>query len=88
MDADGDNVISQADLDKFCEFYDSLGDDEYYELSQYVQDLDINKDGVINDIDYKILEEPAHPMLNWLILKANWILRELSIRRFTFTTTK
>ncbi len=57
MDADGDNVISQADLDKFCEFYNSLGDDEYYELSQYVQDLDINKDGVINDTDYKILEE-------------------------------
>ena len=57
MDADGDNVISQADLDKFCEFYDSLEDDEYYELSQYVQDLDINKDGVINDTDYKILEE-------------------------------
>ncbi len=57
MDADGDNVISQADLDKFCEFYDSLGDDEYYTLSQYVQDLDINKDGVINDTDYKILEE-------------------------------
>ena len=57
MDADGDNVISQADLDKFCEFYDSLGDDEYYTLSQYVQDLDIDKNGVINDTDYKILEE-------------------------------
>lgn len=57
MDADGDNVISQADLDKFCDFYNSLGDDKYYELSQYVQDLDINKDGVINDTDYKILEE-------------------------------
>ena len=57
MDADGDNVISQDDLDKFCEFYDSLGEDEYYKLSQYVQDLDINKDGVINNTDYKILEE-------------------------------
>ncbi|MCI8777499.1 MAG: hypothetical protein HFK00_08970, partial [Oscillospiraceae bacterium] len=57
MDADGDNVISQADLDAFCAFYEKLGDDEYYELSQYVLDLDINKDGVINDTDYKILEE-------------------------------
>lgn len=57
MDADGDNVISQDDLNKFCDFYDSLGDDEYYELSQYVQNLDINRDGVINDTDYKILEE-------------------------------
>ncbi len=57
MDADGDNVISQADLDAFCAFYEKLGDDEYYELSQYVLELDINKDGVINDTDYKILEE-------------------------------
>ena len=57
MDADGDNVISQDDLNKFCDFYDTLENDEYYTLSQYVQDLDINKDGVINDTDYKILEE-------------------------------
>ena len=57
MDADGDNVISQADLDAFCAFYESLADDEYYELSQYVQSLDINLDGVINDTDYKALEE-------------------------------
>ena len=57
MDADGDNVISQDDLNKFCDFYDTLENDKYYTLSQYVQDLDINKDGVINDTDYKILEE-------------------------------
>ena len=57
MDAYGDNVISQDDLNKFCDFYDTLENDEYYTLSQYVQDLDINKDGVINDTDYKILEE-------------------------------
>lgn len=57
MDADGDNVISQADLDAFCAFYENLADDEYYTLSQYVQSLDINLDGVINDTDYKLLEE-------------------------------
>ena len=56
MDADGDNVISQADLNAFCDFYDSLDDDEYYELPQSVQDLDINLDGVINDTDYELLE--------------------------------
>ena len=33
MDADGDNVISQADLNAFCDFYDSLDDDEYYAVS-------------------------------------------------------
>jgi len=57
MDADGDNFISQADLDAFCQLYFDLKEGTYYELSQYVQDLDINKDGVINDTDYKILEE-------------------------------
>lgn len=57
MDADGDNFISQADLDAFCQLYFDLEEGTYYELSQYVQDLDINKDGVINDTDYKILEE-------------------------------
>lgn len=56
MDADGDNIISQADLNAFCDFYDSLDDDEYYELPQSVQDLDINLDGVINDTDYELLE--------------------------------
>lgn len=56
MDADGDNIISQADLDAFCDFYENLGDDEY-ELPQYIQDLDINLDGVINDYDYKLLED-------------------------------
>ena len=56
MDADGDNVISQEDLEAFCEFYENLGDDEY-ELPQYIQDLDINLDGVINDYDYKLLED-------------------------------
>lgn len=56
MDTDGDNVISQADLDAFCDFYENLGDDEY-ELPQYIQDLDINLDGVINDYDYKLLED-------------------------------
>ena len=33
-----------------------MGDDEY-ELPQYIQDLDINLDGVINDYDYKLLED-------------------------------
>ncbi len=56
MDADGDNVVSQADLDAFCAFYENLGDKEY-ELPQDIQDLDINLDGVINDTDYKLLEE-------------------------------
>lgn len=56
MDADGDNVISQDDLEAFCEFYENLGDEEY-ELPQYIQDLDINLDGVINDYDYKLLED-------------------------------
>ncbi len=56
MDADGDNVISQADLNAFCAFYENLGDKEY-ELPQDIQDLDINLDGVINDTDYKLLED-------------------------------
>ncbi|MBQ8434870.1 MAG: hypothetical protein IJX24_02515, partial [Oscillospiraceae bacterium] len=56
MDADGDNVISQSDLDAFCDFYEKLGDTEY-ELPQSIQDLDINHDNVINDTDYKLLED-------------------------------
>lgn len=56
MDADGDNVISQADLNAFCAFYKNLGDKEY-ELPQDIQGLDINLDGVINDTDYKLLED-------------------------------
>ena len=55
MDADGDNIISSADLKAFCDFYDHLADDEYYELPQNVQNLDINLDGVINDTDYLLL---------------------------------
>ena len=55
MDADGDNIISPADLKAFCDFYDHLADDEYYELPQNVQNLDINLDGVINDMDYLLL---------------------------------
>ena len=55
MDADGDNIISPADLKAFCDFYDHLADDEYYELPQNVQNLDINLDGVINDTDYLLL---------------------------------
>lgn len=55
MDADGDNIISPADLKAFCDFYDHLADDEYYELPQNVQNLDINLDGVINDTDYFLL---------------------------------
>ena len=55
LDADGDNIISPADLKAFCDFYDHLADDEYYELPQNVQNLDINLDGVINDMDYLLL---------------------------------
>jgi len=56
MDADGDNVISQADLDAFCQLYLDLEEDTYYELPQNVLDLDINLDGVINDYDYELLK--------------------------------
>ena len=56
MDADGDNIISPADLKAFCDFYDHLADDEYYELPQNVQNLDINLDGVINDTDYLLFD--------------------------------
>ncbi len=58
MDTDGDGVISQADLDKFCEFYEELRENnEEVLLSDFVQNLDINLDGVINDTDYSILFE-------------------------------
>jgi YD repeat-containing protein len=58
MDADGDNIISQADLDAFCNFYDELSEnDEEITLSDFTQNLDINLDGVINDTDYNILSE-------------------------------
>lgn len=53
MDADGDNIISQADLNAFCAFYENLGDTEY-ELPQYICDMDMNADGVINETDYEI----------------------------------
>ena len=53
MDADGDNIISQDDLNAFCEFYKTIGDSEY-ELPQYICDMDMNADGVINEIDYEI----------------------------------
>lgn len=58
MDADGDGFISQNDLDKFCEFYEKLREnDEELLLSDFIQYLDINLDGVINDTDYNILSE-------------------------------
>lgn len=58
MDVDGDGVISQADLDEFCEFYEELRENnEEVLLSDFVQILDINLDGVINDTDYSILSE-------------------------------
>ena len=56
MDADGDNVISQADLDAFCAFYEELGDEEYV-IPQNILNLDLNSDDVINDTDYKLLED-------------------------------
>ena len=56
MDADGDNFISQADLDAFCQLYFELEEGEYYELPQNILDLDINLDGVINDYDYELLK--------------------------------
>lgn len=58
MDVDGDGVISQDDLDEFCEFYEELRENnEEVLLSNFVQNLDINLDGVINDTDYGILSE-------------------------------
>jgi len=58
MDVDGDGVISQADLDEFCEFYEELSENnEEITLSNFTQNLDINLDGVINDTDYIILSE-------------------------------
>lgn len=58
MDADGDGFISQNDLDEFCAFYDELREnDEELILSSFIQSLDINLDGVINDTDYRILSE-------------------------------
>ena len=56
MDADGDNFISQSDLDAFCQLYFELEEGEYYELPQEVLNLDINLDGVINDYDYELLK--------------------------------
>ena len=56
MDADGDNIISDADLDAFYQLYFDLEEDTYYQLPQYVLDLDINLDGVINDYDYELLK--------------------------------
>ena len=58
MDADGDGYISNEDFGEFCAFYDELREnDEELELSDFVQNLDINRDGVINDTDYRILSE-------------------------------
>ena len=58
MDADGDNIISQSDLDIFCSYYTELKDsDTEIILSEFTMSLDINKDGVINDTDYNILSD-------------------------------
>ena len=58
MDVDGDNFISKADLDDFCEFYEELRENnEEITLSVFTQNLDINLDGVINDTDYNILAD-------------------------------
>ena len=58
MDVDGDNIISQADLDSFCDFYTELENhEEEITLSDLTMSLDINMDGVINDTDYRILAE-------------------------------
>lgn len=59
MDADGDGVVSQADLDAFCAFYDTLGE-EGLELTWDILRLDINLDGVINSYDYDILYSIVH----------------------------
>lgn len=56
MDIDGDNIVSQADLNAFCDFYDTLDENNYYELPAEIIALDVNSDGVINWYDYDILE--------------------------------
>lgn len=58
MDADGDNIISQSDLDIFCSYYTELKNSgDQIILSEFTMSLDINKDGVINDTDYNILSD-------------------------------
>lgn len=54
MDADGDSVVGDTDLETFCAFYDTLGE-EGIELTWDILRLDINLDSVINNYDYDIL---------------------------------
>ncbi|MBP7613841.1 MAG: hypothetical protein KA753_11840, partial [Paludibacter sp.] len=58
MDADGDGIINDADFTTFCSFYNGLeGDNAPAPLSYAIQCVDINRDSVINETDYKIASE-------------------------------
>lgn len=63
MDLDNDGIVSQADLDTFCELYSELSDNPgtYYDMTGLsVLSYDIDLNGVINEHDYDLLYDMVH----------------------------
>lgn len=63
MDLNDDGIITQEELDEFCNFYTSLDDGTYYDLSDESCDIDcfdVNNDGIINRYDYYLLYDMVY----------------------------
>lgn len=63
MDFNDDGIIRQEELDEFCNFYQTLEDGTYYDLSDESCDIvcfDVNDDGIINRYDYYLLYDMVY----------------------------
>lgn len=63
MDFDDDGIITQEEFDEFCNFYQTLDDGTYYDMSDENCDIDcfdVNDDGIINRYDYYILYDMVY----------------------------
>ena len=63
MDLNDDGVITQKELDEFCNFYQTLENGTYYDLSDESCDIDcfdVNDDGIINRYDYYLLYDMVY----------------------------
>ena len=63
MDFDDDGIITQEEFDEFCNFYQTLDDGTYYDMSDENCDIDcfdVNDNGIINRYDYYLLYDMVY----------------------------
>ena len=78
MDMDAGGTVSDTELQEFCEFYTSGNS---YDISDLTAMMDINRDGVINDNDYKT----ASDIVNNILDPSGYTLPDLSGNDGCFT---